>query len=46
MSAATTARGLVGNLPAEVTSFVGRRQEVTGIRRMLSARAAQSTPHT
>ncbi len=37
MSTATTARGLLGNLPAEVTSFVGRRQEVTGIRRMLSA---------
>ena len=37
MSTATTARGSLGNLPAEVTSFVGRRHEVTGIRRMLSA---------
>lgn len=36
MSTATTARGSLGNLPAEVTSFVGRRQEVTGIRRLLS----------
>jgi predicted ATPase/DNA-binding CsgD family transcriptional regulator len=36
MSTATTARGSLGNLPAEVTSFVGRRREVTGIRRMLS----------
>ncbi|WP_173077441.1 ATP-binding protein [Phytohabitans rumicis] len=37
MSTATTTRGSLGNLPAEVTSFVGRRHEVTGIRRMLSA---------
>jgi len=37
MSTATTARGTLGNLPAELTSFVGRRHEVTGIRRMLSA---------
>src|SRR5690349_11819100 len=37
MSTATTARGTSGNLPAELTSFVGRRHEVTGIRRMLSA---------
>jgi predicted ATPase/DNA-binding CsgD family transcriptional regulator len=29
-------RGSGGNLPAEVTSFVGRRHEVTGVRRMLS----------
>lgn len=36
MSTATTARGLLGNLPSEVTSFVGRRHEVTGVRRMLS----------
>ncbi|MEV4283153.1 ATP-binding protein [Actinoplanes xinjiangensis] len=36
MSTATTRRGTVGNLPAELTSFVGRRQEVTGVRRMLS----------
>ncbi|MCA2217722.1 ATP-binding protein [Jidongwangia harbinensis] len=36
MSTATTARGSLGNLPAEVTSFVGRRQEVTGVRRMLA----------
>ena len=35
MSTATTARGS-GNLPAEVTSFVGRRHELTGIRRMLA----------
>jgi predicted ATPase/DNA-binding CsgD family transcriptional regulator len=34
-SAAT--RGSMGNLPAEVTSFVGRRHEVTGVRRMLSS---------
>ena len=27
----------VGNLPAEVTSFVGRRREVTEITRLLSA---------
>jgi predicted ATPase/DNA-binding CsgD family transcriptional regulator len=37
MSTATTARGTLGNLPAELTSFIGRRHEVTGIRRMLSA---------
>jgi non-specific serine/threonine protein kinase len=37
MSTATATRGSLGNLPAEVTSFVGRRQEVKGIRRMLSA---------
>jgi predicted ATPase/DNA-binding CsgD family transcriptional regulator len=37
MSTATTTRGSLGNLSAEVTSFVGRRHEVTGIRRMLSA---------
>ena len=37
MSTATTARGSLGNLPAEVTSFVGRRHEVTVVRRMLSA---------
>ena len=36
MSTATTARGSLGNLPAEVTSFVGRRHEVTGVRRMLA----------
>ena len=36
MSTATTARGSPGNLPAEVTSFVGRRHELTGVRRMLS----------
>jgi predicted ATPase/DNA-binding CsgD family transcriptional regulator len=37
MSTATTARGSHGSLPAEVTSFVGRRHEVSGVRRMLSA---------
>jgi predicted ATPase/DNA-binding CsgD family transcriptional regulator len=37
MSTATTASGTLGNLPAEVTSFVGRRQEIAGIRRMLVA---------
>ena len=37
MSTATGARGALGNLPAEVTSFVGRRHEMTGVRRMLSA---------
>ena len=37
MSAASTARGRPGNVPAEVTSFVGRRQEMTQIRRMLSS---------
>ncbi|WP_433720653.1 ATP-binding protein [Actinoplanes sp. CA-051413] len=36
MSTATTARGSPGNLPAEVTSFVGRRHELTGVRRMLA----------
>ncbi|GAA0799098.1 ATP-binding protein [Spirilliplanes yamanashiensis] len=37
MSPATTAaRGPAGNLPAEVTSFVGRRHEVGGVRRLLS----------
>jgi predicted ATPase/DNA-binding CsgD family transcriptional regulator len=36
MATATTTRGSLGNLPAEVTSFVGRRHEVTGVRRMLS----------
>lgn len=36
MSTATTSRGSLGNLPAEVTSFVGRRHEMTDIRRMLS----------
>jgi non-specific serine/threonine protein kinase len=34
--AATAARGPTGNLPAEVTSFVGRRYEVGGVRRLLS----------
>ena len=37
MSTTTAARGHLGNLPAEVTSFVGRRQEVTQVRRLLSA---------
>jgi len=36
MSTATTARGYLGNLPAEVTSFVGRREEVSAVRRMLT----------
>jgi predicted ATPase/DNA-binding CsgD family transcriptional regulator len=36
MSTATTSRGSLGNLPAEVTSFVGRRHEMTDVRRMLS----------
>ena len=36
MSTATTARGSPGNLPAEVTSFVGRRHELTGVRRVLA----------
>jgi len=36
MSTATTARGRLGNLPSEVTSFVGRRHEVTGVRRLLT----------
>jgi predicted ATPase/DNA-binding CsgD family transcriptional regulator len=35
MTTATAARDSPGNLPAEVTSFVGRRHELTGIRRML-----------
>jgi non-specific serine/threonine protein kinase len=37
MSTATPERGSSGNLPAEVTSFVGRRHEVAGVRRMLAA---------
>jgi len=37
MSTAPSSRGSLGNLPAEVTSFVGRRQELTTVRRMLSA---------
>jgi predicted ATPase/DNA-binding CsgD family transcriptional regulator len=37
MSTATNVRGSLSNLPAEVTSFVGRRHEVTGVRRLLSA---------
>ena len=37
MSTATTARGSLGNLPAEVTSFVGRRHEMTDVRRLLAA---------
>src|ERR1700710_2388832 len=37
MSTATTPRGYHGGRPAEVTSFVGRRHEVTGVRRMLAA---------
>jgi len=37
MSTATTARGSIGNLPVEVTSFVGRRHEMTDIRRLLAA---------
>lgn len=36
MSTATTARAAPGNLPAEVTSFVGRRHEVSGVRRLLA----------
>lgn len=36
MSSASTSRGLRGSLPAEVTSFVGRRHEVAAVRRMLS----------
>src|SRR5690242_18796108 len=36
MSTATTTRGHHGSLPAEVTSFIGRRHEVTGVRRLLS----------
>ncbi|MEV6595709.1 LuxR C-terminal-related transcriptional regulator [Actinoplanes sp. NPDC051346] len=36
MSTATSTPGSLGNLPAEVTSFVGRRHELTGVRRMLS----------
>jgi non-specific serine/threonine protein kinase len=37
MNVVTPARGSLGNLPAEVTSFVGRRHEVAGVRRLLSA---------
>src|SRR4051794_1874689 len=37
MGSASTSRGSRGSLPAEVTSFVGRRHEVTALRRMLSA---------
>src|SRR3954452_486980 len=37
MSTATTARGHRGTLPAEVTSFIGRRHELTGVRRLLAA---------
>ncbi|MFI6431263.1 ATP-binding protein [Rhodococcus oryzae] len=33
---ATAVRGKVGNLPLELTSFVGRRREVTETRRLLS----------
>ena len=36
MSTASPERGSSGNLPAEVTSFVGRRHEVAGVRRMLA----------
>jgi predicted ATPase/DNA-binding CsgD family transcriptional regulator len=36
MSTATAERGSPGNLPAELTSFVGRRHELTGVRRMLA----------
>ncbi|GGQ55560.1 ATP-binding protein [Couchioplanes azureus] len=36
MSTATSAHGSLGNLPAEVTSFVGRRHELTAVRRMLA----------
>ncbi|MFI5491467.1 ATP-binding protein [Actinoplanes sp. NPDC051859] len=36
MSTATSPPKSRGNLPAEVTSFVGRRHELTGLRRMLS----------
>jgi predicted ATPase/DNA-binding CsgD family transcriptional regulator len=36
MRTATTARGTHGSLPAELTSFVGRRHEVTGVRRLLA----------
>src|SRR4051794_19666210 len=34
--AATAARGPAGNLPAELTSFVGRRHEVAVVRRLLA----------
>jgi predicted ATPase/DNA-binding CsgD family transcriptional regulator len=37
MGAATTARAPLGNLPAEVTSFIGRRHELAEARRLLSA---------
>ncbi|MDQ1659224.1 MAG: hypothetical protein QOD41_4307, partial [Cryptosporangiaceae bacterium] len=37
MGAATTARGPLGNLPAEVTSFIGRRHELAEARRLLSS---------
>ncbi|WP_027500674.1 ATP-binding protein [Rhodococcus sp. UNC363MFTsu5.1] len=33
---ATAVRGKIGNLPLELTSFVGRRREVTETRRLLS----------
>ena len=36
MSTATSSRGSLGNLPAEVTSFIGRRHEVSGVRRLLA----------
>src|SRR3954469_19410160 len=36
MSTATTTRGIPGNLPAGVTSFVGRRHELAGVRRRLA----------
>jgi predicted ATPase/DNA-binding CsgD family transcriptional regulator len=36
MNTGTASRGSLGNLPSEVTSFVGRRHEMTGVRRMLS----------
>lgn len=36
MNTATTARGSLGNLPTEVTSFIGRRHEVSGVRRLLA----------
>ncbi|WP_344877551.1 ATP-binding protein [Nonomuraea antimicrobica] len=35
-----TSRGRPGGLPAEVTSFVGRRHEVTEVRRLLAASRA------
>ncbi|MFC7585982.1 ATP-binding protein [Nonomuraea antimicrobica] len=42
MTAVTThtSRGRPGGLPAEVTSFVGRRHEVTEVRRLLAASRA------